>query len=103
MLIFHVSNKKALTMSSNNTQEKIGQIFFTFTQVNKATQAQLFEEINKEIEAFLSKENNNTDSIDSIFDFLNQISDSVPEEFDELLKVTSATKLFFAIKQPLSC
>ena len=73
-------------MSSNNTQ------------VNKATQAQLFEEINKEIEAFLSKENNNTDSIDSIFDFLNQISDSVPEEFDELLKVTSATKLFFAIK-----
>ena len=27
----------------------------TFTQANKATQAQLFEEINKEMEAFLSQ------------------------------------------------
>ena len=79
-------------MSSDNTQEKIYDIFFTFTQANKATQARLFEEINKEMEAFLSQKNNGTDSTDSIFDFLNQISDFVQEEFDELLSGDSNKK-----------
>ena len=44
-------------------------------QANKESQSRLLEEINKEIEAFFSKENNDTDSTDGIFDFLSQISD----------------------------
>ena len=79
-------------MSSDNTQEKNYEIFFTFTQVNKGTQAQLFEKINKEIEVFLSKENIATDSTDGIFDFLNKTSDSVQEEFEELLSSDSNKK-----------
>ena len=37
--IFHVNNKNTLTMSSDKTQEKIDEIFFTFTHADKATQA----------------------------------------------------------------
>ena len=81
-------------MSSNNTQEKIDEIFFAFTQANKATQARLLEEINKEIEAFLSKKNNDTDSTNGIFDFLNKMSESVQEEFNELLSGDSDKKRF---------
>ena len=81
-------------MSSNNTQEKIDEIFFAFTQANKATQARLLEEINKEIEAFLSKKNSDTDSTNGIFDFLNKMSESVQEEFNELLSGDSDKKRF---------
>ena len=44
--------------------------------LTKKSQARLFEEIDKELEAYLSKENNDMDSTDGIFDFLSQISDS---------------------------
>ena len=60
--------------------------------MNKGTQAQLFDKINKEIEVFLSKENIDTDLTDGIFDFLNQISDSAQEEFEELLSSDSNKK-----------
>ena len=62
-------------MSSSTSQEKIEEILFTFVQVDKESQARLFEEINKELEAFCSKENNDTDSTDRIFKFSSQISD----------------------------
>ena len=42
----------------------------------------------------LSKENNDTDSTDGIFDFLSQISNSVQEGFDELLGGDSGKKRF---------
>ena len=69
-------------MSSGTSQEKIDEILFTFLQVDKESLARLFEEINKELEAFLSKENIDTNSKDIIFDFLSQISESVQEEFN---------------------
>ena len=72
-------------MSSDRTQEKIDDLLETFTKANKESQGRLFEEINKELEAFLSKENNDIDTTYGVFDFLSQISDSVQEEFDELL------------------
>ena len=37
--------------------------------LTKKSQARLFEEIDKELEAYLSKENNDMDSTDGIFDF----------------------------------
>ena len=55
-----------------------------FTKADKELQALLFKEINRQLEAFLSKENNNKDATDRGFGFLNQLSDSVQEEFHEL-------------------
>ena len=81
-------------MSSGTSQEKIDEILFTFLQVDKESQARLFEEINKELEAFSSKENIDTNSKDSIFDFLSQISESVQGEFNELLSGDSNKKRF---------
>ena len=63
-------------------------------QVCKKSQTRLFEEINKELEPFLSKENNDTDSTDGILDFLSQISYSAQEEFDELLNGHGDKKRF---------
>ena len=42
----------------------------------------------------MSKENNDKDSTDEIFDVLSQISDSAREEFDELLSRDSDKKIF---------
>ena len=85
---------KSLAISSGTSQEKLEELFFTFTQADKESQAQLFEEVKKELEVFLSKKNNDTDSTDSIFDFLSQISNSIQEEFDELLSGESVKKRF---------
>ena len=73
---------KLLKMSSGRRQEKIDELFKTFTNTNKKLQVRLFEKINKELESLLSKENNKNDSIDRVFDFLIQQSVSVQEEFD---------------------
>ena len=78
-----------MTQITDNVEQqnsrKIDKLFETFTKADKVSQARLFEEINKELEAFLSKENNDTDSTDGIFSLLSQISNSLQEEFDELL------------------
>ena len=42
----------------------------------------------------MSKENNDKDSTDKIFDVLSQISDSAREEFDELLSRDNDKKIF---------
>ena len=72
-------------MAFDRTQEKIDDLFETFTWSDKESQALLFEEMNKEIETFLAEENNSSDSADGVFDFLSRLSDSVQEEFHELL------------------
>ena len=64
-------------MSSGTSEEKIDDILFTFVQVDKESQAWLFEKNKQRSRGILSKENNDTDSTDSIFDFLSQISDSL--------------------------
>ena len=72
-------------MAVDITQEKIDDLFETFTWPDKESQALLFEVMNKEIETFLAEENNSSDSADGVFDFLSRLSDSVQEEFHELL------------------
>ena len=75
-----------MTISSDN-KEKSSEEFFFFLIIKSETadQARLFEAINKELEAFLAKENNDKDATDGILDFLATISDSVQEEFDEFV------------------
>ena len=55
---------------------------------------ELLEKINSELEIFLSKETNEADSIDGIFYFLKDPSDSLQEEFEELLAGDSVKKRF---------
>ena len=47
-----------MTISRDRTQEKIDELLETFTKADKESQARLFEEINTELEAFLSSGNN---------------------------------------------
>ena len=56
--------------------------------------ALIFEEITRKLEAYLSRESNEEDSTDDIFDFFSWISDSVQEEFDELISSDSDKKRF---------
>ena len=66
--------------------------------------ALIFEEITRKLEAYLSKESNDEDSTDGIFDLLSSISDSVPEEFDELSSGDTDNKRFFwALPRYLPC
>ena len=54
----------------------------------------IFEEITREVEAYLSRESNNEDSTEGIFDPLSSIFDSVQEEFDNLISSESDKKRF---------
>ena len=45
----------------------------------------IFKEITKELEAYLLRESDDTDSTDGVFDFLGSLSDQVQEEFKEIL------------------
>ena len=55
---------------------------------------ELLEKIKNELDTFLSLEINEADSIDGIFDFLKDLSDSVQEEFEELIAGNSNKKHF---------
>ena len=54
----------------------------------------IFEEITRQLEAYLSRECNDKDLTDSIFDLLSSISNSLQEEFDELISGDSDKKCF---------
>ena len=54
----------------------------------------IFEEITKELEAYLARESDDQYSTGGIFNFLLSISDSVQEEFDELISGDSDKKCF---------
>ena len=54
----------------------------------------IFEEITRQLEAYLSRECNDKNLTDSIFDLLSSISDSLQEEFDELISGDSDKKCF---------
>ena len=81
-------------MSSDWTQKQIDNLLKEFTKGDKESQVLPFEEINRELEAFLFKENNDKDAKDGAFDFLSQLFDYVQEEFNELLAGDSDKKRF---------
>ena len=72
-------------MSANNTERSMEELFLKFVGSNIENQVILFEEINRELEAFLTKESNDKDATDSVLYLLLAISDSVQEEFEELI------------------
>ena len=79
-------------MSSDNKEKSSEELFFNFIEWETADHAWLFEAINKKLEAFLAKENNDKDATDGILDFLATIFDSVQGEFDELVSGDSNKK-----------
>ena len=81
-------------MSETETEEQINNLLDAYTRADEDDWARLLEEINKEIEAFLSRESYNKGPTDGVFDFLRKLSDSVQEEFEELLAGDSDKKKF---------
>ena len=69
-------------MSKTEREEQINNLLDAYTQANKADQARLLEETNKEIDAFLYRENDNKDTTDKVFDFVRDLLNYVQEEFD---------------------
>ena len=54
----------------------------------------IFEEIRNELKEYLLEQSVNSDSTDSVFDFLATLSDRILEEFDKLFEGDSNKKRF---------
>ena len=81
-------------MSANGRGEYDEELLVNYYRSDTKDQVRLFEEINKELEAFLTKETNDNEATDGIFHFLSTISDSVQEEFDKVVSGDSHKKRF---------
>ena len=80
-------------MSVENIEEPIEDLFIIFGSYTDY-HAKIFEEINKEIDTFLKKQSDNKDATDDILDLLSTITNSVQEEFEELVTDDSDKKRF---------
>lgn len=74
--------QKHSDMSADNPERSTENLFFRFIGSDAENQAILFEEIKKELGAFLAKESDDKDVADGIFEFLSTISESFQEELD---------------------
>ena len=83
-------------MSMENLEGSTENLFFKFMGDDKEKQALLFEEINKDLEALLTKENEDKDTTDGVLDLLSSISDSAQEEFEELIGPDGNKKRFLS-------
>ena len=81
-------------MSANGSGEYDEELLINYYRSDTKDQVRLFEEINKELEAFLTKETNDNEATDGIFHFLSTISASVQEEFDKVVSGDSHKKRF---------
>lgn len=64
-------------MSADCSREPNEELFFNFSRSDTIDQVRLFEEINKKLEAFLTKETKDKEAADGMFDFISTIIDSV--------------------------
>ena len=83
-------------MSVENSVEML-QNLFGFPQIEPefiTDNTLIFEEIPRELEEFLLRENGDADLTDGIFEFLSKISYQIQEEFDELLGKDTDKKRF---------
>ena len=82
-------------MSLTGKKEQIENLFDDcIDNRDKTAGAELLEKINKELEVFLSTETNEAGKTDWIFDLLRDLSNSVQEEFEELVAGSSDKKRF---------
>ena len=81
-LFRQINNNKNLNMSADNSEGSTEELFLRFVGSNTENKAILFDEINRELKVFLTKESNDKDGV---FDLLSTISDNIQEEFEELI------------------
>ena len=81
-------------MSADNSEGSTEELFLRFVGSNTENKAILFDEINRELKVFLTKESNDKDATDGVFDLLSTISDTIQEEFEELIGSDSDRKRF---------
>ena len=81
-------------MVKTEFQEKIESLGNNYSKLNTLERVQLFEEITRAISEHVTFENKNRDSTDGIFDVLSKIADSVQEDFEELVGISSNKKHF---------
>ena len=82
-------------MSADGSGDPDKELFFNFNRSDPINKVRLFEEFYKELAAFLTKETNNKEVTDGIFDFLATIFDSVQEEFVKVVNDDNDKKRFF--------
>ena len=78
----------------NKYKKPMEELFSKFVGKHRENQAILFEEINKELEAFLAKENNDKEATDNVLNLLSAIPDSVQKEFGKLISSDRDRKRF---------
>ena len=81
-------------MATAKINKKIETLENNYSRMYKLEVAQLFEEITKAISEHVTFENENRDSTDGVFDMLGEIADSVQEDFEELVGISSNEKHF---------
>ena len=81
-------------MDEEKLQEKIDFFSEKCGELNNLEKAKLFEEISVAISNFVQYVNDDNDSKDRIFDKLSEIEDSVQEDFEELIRISSDKKHF---------
>ena len=79
-------------MEGNKVQKENRRHIGKFKNVSHDEQAELLVKITDQIQQFIRQENNNSDSTDSAFDFLIDLAESVQENFDEFIDVSSDKK-----------
>ena len=80
-----------ILMASASNLFELEQIEVKNTSVNAA---RIFEEIHKEIGDYLVGQGNDTDSTDGVFDFLENLTSRLQEDFDKLIGEDSDKKRF---------
>ena len=83
-------------MSVENLMEK-SENLFDLEEIGPGVETDntlMFEEIARELEAYLLKESDDADSTDGVFDFLISLANQVQDEFEELLDRDSDKKRF---------
>ena len=78
-------------MASRSNLFELEQIEVHNTSVDAT---RIFEEIHKEITDYLIGEGNNADSTDGVFDFLENLTNGLQEDFDELIGEDTDKKCF---------
>ena len=76
------------------TEKQIDNLLDVYTKADEDERMTHLEEINKELEEFLSRENNCNNTRDGVFDFPRDLQDSVQQELDKLLADDNDKKRF---------
>ena len=78
----------------NKYKKPMEELFSKLVGKHRENLAILFEEINKELEAFLAKENDDKDATDNVLNLLSTIPDSIQKEFGKLISSDRHRKRF---------